>query len=170
MEPGEVQTLMAFAFLPWSVKIIYGLISDNIPLFGSKRKSYLLIMAILQSVTMVVLAMQDKESNDVTLVKYSLFLSNVGIAFSDVIVDSLMVIQARKDPEQGSEELSTFQWTFMAIGGLLGSVIAAVLTESDQSSLCFWLSAIMGVIIAVNALFLDSNVESDGLTEEELKE
>ena len=99
---------MAFAFLPWSVKIIYGLISDNIPLFGSKRKSYLLIMAILQSVTMVVLAMQDKESNDVTLVKYSLFLSNVGIAFSDVIVDSLMVIQARKDPEQGSEELSTF--------------------------------------------------------------
>ena len=161
---------MAFAFLPWSVKIIYGLISDNIPLFGSKRKSYLLIMAILQSVTMVVLAMQDKESNDVTLVKYSLFLSNVGIAFSDVIVDSLMVIQARKDPEQGSEELSTFQWTFMAIGGLLGSVIAAVLTESDQSSLCFWLSAIMGVIIAVNALFLDSNVESDGLTEEELKE
>ena len=58
----------------------------------------------------------------------------------------------------------------MAMGGLLGSVIAAVLTESDQSSLCFWLSAIMGVIIAVNALFLDSNVESDGLTEEELKE
>ena len=47
-----MQTLMAFTHLPWSIKIIFGLISDNIPLFGSHRKSYLLIMGFLQMLSM----------------------------------------------------------------------------------------------------------------------
>ena len=47
LDPGHVQTLSAFAALPWSIKIFYGLISDNFPIFGSKRKSYLLIMALV---------------------------------------------------------------------------------------------------------------------------
>ena len=59
LDPGRVQTLQAFTFLPWSIKIFYGLISDNIPLFGSRRKSYLLIMALLQFLCMIVLGVQQ---------------------------------------------------------------------------------------------------------------
>ena len=58
LDPGYVQTLQAFTFLPWSIKIVYGIISDNFPIFGSRRKSYLLIMAVLQFVTMIVLGLQ----------------------------------------------------------------------------------------------------------------
>ena len=47
LEPGRIQTLQAFTFLPWSIKIVYGLVSDNVPICGSRRKSYLLIAAIL---------------------------------------------------------------------------------------------------------------------------
>lgn len=100
--------------------------------------------------------------------KWCLFFSNVGIAFSDVIVDSLMVIQARQNPKSGSEELNTFQWTFMSFGGVLGSVVAALLTESDETTKCFWFTAIMGAIIAYLAIQMDSSIENTGLTEEEL--
>ena len=47
LDPGDVQTIQAFTFLPWSLKIVYGLISDNFPIYGSRRKSYLLIGALL---------------------------------------------------------------------------------------------------------------------------
>ena len=89
LEPGHVQTLKAFTFLPWSTKILYGLISDNFPIFGSRRKSYLLIMAVLQFVTMGLLGLKP---NSVNMTTWMLFFSNLSIAFSDVIVDSLMVI------------------------------------------------------------------------------
>lgn len=41
LEPGHVQVLAAYIGIPWSLKILYGLISDNVPLCGSRRKSYL---------------------------------------------------------------------------------------------------------------------------------
>ena len=47
LDPGRVQSIQALTFLPWSLKIFYGLISDNVPIMGSRRKSYLLIGAIM---------------------------------------------------------------------------------------------------------------------------
>lgn len=47
LEPGHVQSIMAFIAIPWSTKIVYGLISDNFPICGSRRKSYLVIAAFL---------------------------------------------------------------------------------------------------------------------------
>ena len=57
LDPGAVQSIQAFTFLPWSLKIFYGLISDNVPIAGSRRKSYLLIGAVLQFLTMMVLGL-----------------------------------------------------------------------------------------------------------------
>ena len=163
MDPGRVQTLQAFTFLPWSIKIVYGLISDNFPIFGSRRKSYLLIMSLLQFLSMIILGMISTNSESENLAAWMLFISNLSIAFSDVIVDSLMVIQARRYPEDGGEELNSFSWTCMAIGGLIGSIAAAILTESYNPSYCFYFSSLMGLIIVFYALRLDVSLETEGL-------
>ena len=47
LEPGRLQTLLATIHIPWSCKIIFGFISDNVAICGSKRKSYLIICALL---------------------------------------------------------------------------------------------------------------------------
>ena len=39
LEPGYITKLSSIAGFPWSVKILYGIVSDNVPIFGSKRKS-----------------------------------------------------------------------------------------------------------------------------------
>ena len=91
-----------------------------------------------------------------------LFFSNLSIAFSDVIVDSLMVIQAR-DSEEGAEDLNTFSWTCMSFGGLIGSIVAAVLTENYEPRYCFLFSSIMGLVIMVIAFQLDVKLETQGL-------
>ena len=91
-----------------------------------------------------------------------LFLSNLSVAFSDVIVDSLMVIQARKFPAKGADELSTFSWTCLAMGGLSGSVIAAFITQSYEPKYCFLYSSIMGLVMAIVAYKLNVSVEQEG--------
>lgn len=46
LDPGYVQILNSFITLPWSFKILYGLISDNFPIFGSKRRSYCILLSL----------------------------------------------------------------------------------------------------------------------------
>ena len=46
LDPGQVQILSSVISFPWSIKIVYGLISDNLPIFGSRRRSYLVIFSI----------------------------------------------------------------------------------------------------------------------------
>ena len=92
-----------------------------------------------------------------------LFMATLGLTYSDVIVDSLMVIQSRRYPENGSEDLTTFSWTFMAIGGLVGSIAAGVITQHFNAKLCFIISGSISLMIAVLATRLKYQLEIEGL-------
>ena len=72
LQPSEVQKLQAIIQLPWVIKLLYGLISDNIPIFGSKRKSYLLICALIQFSCMTVLV-NNTEADKASVATICLF-------------------------------------------------------------------------------------------------
>jgi hypothetical protein len=38
---------MSIIAMPWSIKICYGFISDNVPIAGTRRKSYVVLMGLL---------------------------------------------------------------------------------------------------------------------------
>ncbi|WIA35153.1 hypothetical protein OEZ86_003626 [Tetradesmus obliquus] len=46
VEPAQVAVLVGLAGLPWVVKPLYGFISDSVPLFGYRRRSYLLLCGL----------------------------------------------------------------------------------------------------------------------------
>ena len=157
-EPSQMQSLFATINLAWSVKILYGLISDNIPIFGSKRKSYLVIGAFIQVLTMSLLATFGESSP--FLAAFCIFATTLSIAFSDVIVDSLLIIQARKDPQYGSEDLQSFSWYCQAAGGFFGATTAAFLTQNFAPSMSFGLYAIFGLALFFSALRIDGSTEN----------
>ena len=117
------------------MKILYGLISDNFPIFGSRRKSYLFMGAVVNFLSMYVLSQNSK--NDLTFTTICFFMYNLSVAFSDVIVDSLMVIQSRRRPEDGSELLQTWSWCCLSVGGFCGSITAAFMIENYDPTYCF---------------------------------
>ena len=80
------------------------------------------------------------------------FVTISAIAFSDVIIDSLLVVQARRDPENGSANLSTFVWTCQALGGLLGAITAAFLTQEKDARVCFIIYGFLGLLVLFGAL------------------
>ena len=43
----QVAFLTSFAAFPWVVKPLYGFLSDTVPIFGYRRRSYLIICGIL---------------------------------------------------------------------------------------------------------------------------
>src|SRR5262249_31151806 len=47
LSAGQVATFFTVSTIPWLIKPVYGLISDFVPLFGRRRKSYLLLTSTL---------------------------------------------------------------------------------------------------------------------------
>lgn len=87
-----------------------------------------------------------------------LTVSSLSVAMMDVILDSLMVIQARKY-ENGEDELQTYSWAMMSLGGILGAVLAAILTESFNPAYSFMFIALIGVFMGIACTFLNKEIE-----------
>jgi hypothetical protein len=52
IEPAKAQVLGTMAMLPWAFKLLYGIISDNYPIFGSKRRLYMIILSVIAGISM----------------------------------------------------------------------------------------------------------------------
>lgn len=145
--------------IPWSFKIVYGLISDNVPLFGTRRKSYLIIMGIIQFLSLF--SLYAFEFDDPLVVAIVLAFASMSEAFTNVVSDAIMVIQSRRDKKFGSQDFITLLYLSTGTGGVLGCIIAGVMTEYLHPKWSFYLYSFFGVIISFAACFLTKKSEKD---------
>jgi len=73
--------------------------------------------------------------------------------------EALTVSQARHDARNGAEELISFTFSMLAIGGLSGSISAAYLTDADDLHHCFLLPAFFGLLLLLASLRMSSEGE-----------
>lgn len=126
LDPGEQQAMLSIVHLPWSFKILYGLISDNVPILGTRRKSYLVVMGIIQFLALFSIYAFLYE--DAIVVALVLCLANMSEAFTNVVSDAVMVIQSRKDKYYGSQDFVTLMWVATGFGGAIGCIFAGIIT------------------------------------------
>lgn len=121
---GQAATFFLITTIPWYIKPVYGLISDFIPLFGRRRKSYLLMSSGLAAVSGAILAALGDHTYAVLAVFVTLM--GLGLAFTDVMVDALMVEYGRARGLTGA--FQSVQWAAIygasIIVGLLGGQMA----------------------------------------------
>src|SRR4028119_53312 len=94
LSPVQVSAMMGIAALPWMVKPLFGFISDGLPLFGYRRRPYLILSGLLGTAAWVMMATVVHTAWAATL---AIALRPLSIAVSDVIVDSLVVERARTE-------------------------------------------------------------------------
>ena len=54
--PSQLAGIGVWLTLPWTVKMVFGELVDTVPMFGSHRKSYILIGALLMAMGLLILA------------------------------------------------------------------------------------------------------------------
>ena len=159
--PAELSALSGLFVLPWTIKPLYGFLSDGFPLFGYKRKSYLIAAGLLGGLSYGLLG-TDRfwESLDPTLAitgtVATLIISSACIAMADVVADGIVVTKTRESTDPAvAGGLQSLCWGSSAVGGLLSAYFSGSLLEVMSVRNVFGLTAVLPLLVAVIASTTD---------------
>ncbi|MBW4425553.1 MAG: folate/biopterin family MFS transporter [Nostoc desertorum CM1-VF14] len=159
LSPVEVSALLGIVFLPWMIKPVFGFISDGLPIFGYRRRPYLILSGILGTVSWVSLATIVHSSWAATL---AIALGSLSVAMSDVIVDSLVVERVRGESQAKAGSLQSLCWGASAIGGLITAYFSGLLLQYFTTRTVFGITALFPLIVSgVAWLIAESPVSKD---------
>lgn len=92
--PAESAALLGVTSIPWVIKPVYGFLSDSFPILGYRRRSYLILAGFMGSAAWIALSSSAVVSTP-TQALVALTITSLGVALSDVVVDSLVVAKTR---------------------------------------------------------------------------
>lgn len=148
LSPATVAALTGVASLPWTIKPLFGFLSDGLPIFGYRRRPYLILSGLTGTAAWLVLATRVHTA---WLAVAMILLSSLSVAVSDVIVDSLVVERARQESQGEAGTLQSLSWGAAAVGGLLTAYLGGLLLEYTSTRVVFAVTAIFPLIVSVVA-------------------
>ncbi|WP_448533773.1 folate/biopterin family MFS transporter [Parathermosynechococcus lividus] len=148
LSPAEVAALMGVAALPWVIKPVFGLVSDSLPLFGFRRRSYLVLSGLLGCGAWLSLGTWVQTAWQATL---AILVASIAIALSDVIVDSLVVERARQESATETGTLQSLSWAATAVGGILTAYFSGQLLQWVSTRTVFLLTATFPLLVSAVA-------------------
>jgi folate/biopterin transporter len=157
LSPAEVSALMGIVAIPWMVKPLFGFISDGFPLFGYRRRPYLILSGLLGVASWVMLATIVHSAWAATA---AIALGSLSVALSDVIVDSIVVSRARGESIGSAGSLQSLSWGASAMGGLITAYFSGSLLQRFDTRTVFLITATFPLIVsAVAWLIVEKPVE-----------
>ncbi len=134
-----ISTFSFLLALPWVFKPIYGLLTDFVPLCGTRRRSYLLLTTGVTVLGLLLLYTIPAARGQHTLLLLLLVAPTIGVAFGDVVVDGLMVEKGQ--PRGLTGRLQSVQWAAMYAATMLAGWLGGYLSHHNHQQLGFLLCA-----------------------------
>ena len=171
MGPAEMSATMGILALPWSIKPLYGFLSDGFPIFGYRRRSYLVLAGVVGFLSYSTLAWGSNGSgttgSDVALDSMaltstivSLLLSSASIALADVVADGIVVEKTRDAVNNGDDPaiaggLQSLCWGSAAIGGLISAYFSGSLLETMSPRDVFGIASVLPLAVGGMSLLIN---------------
>jgi MFS family permease len=152
LSAAETATFFAITLIPWLMKPVYGLISDFVPLFGQRRRSYFLLSSGIAAAMGLALTIMSSYSYWGLCVFFTLM--GLGLAFTDVLTDALMVENGQRLGLTGP--FQSVQWASISLASILVGVGGGWLAQHKFLSLSFLIATIFPVITLAVGLFFIS--------------
>lgn len=137
LTPSQVANFFLISTIPWFIKPVYGLVSDFVPLFGRRRKSYFLLTCSLAALCGIWLALMPEHTFWWMAALFTAM--GFGLAFTDVLTDALMVEAGRPLGLTGA--FQAVQWACITGSAVLIGVMGGHLAETRQLDLAFAIAA-----------------------------
>jgi BT1 family len=144
--PSQLAGIGVWLTLPWTVKMVFGELVDTVPIFGSQRKAYIILGALLMASGLVILA--GAAGRWLTFLRadhlYILgaMLVAIGTVVQDVVADAMSTEVVPRTDSAGNERPDNMVRVELGMVQVLGrlAVSAGVLAVAGLSG---WLANFM---------------------------
>jgi MFS family permease len=151
LSAGQVATFFAITTVPWLIKPVYGLLSDFVPLFGFHRKSYLMLTSATAAAAGILLGVTGEHSYARMAILFTGMA--LGLAFTDVLVDALMVENGK--PLRLTGAFQSVQWGAITVASILVGELGGYLAEHRRLHAAFFIAACFPLVsFLMAALFV----------------
>src|SRR5262245_32297615 len=146
LTPSQLAGIGVWLTLPWTVKMVFGELVDTVPIFGSQRKSYIIIGALLMAAGLVILAGAAGHwlafTRPDNLYVLGALLLVMGTVIQDVVADAMSTEVVPRHDAAGNERPDHKVRTELGMVQVLGrlAVLAGVLSVAGLSG---WLANFM---------------------------
>jgi predicted MFS family arabinose efflux permease len=121
--PVQVTAYLTVLNLPWIIKPVYGIVSDFLPIFGYRRKSYLVLANLVAACAYCWVAQITTPSKII----FALLLTAYGMAISSTICGAILVENGQKFG--ASDTFVNQQWLWFNIAAMASSFIGGQLVQ-----------------------------------------
>jgi MFS family permease len=150
LSAAQTATFFSITVIPWLIKPVYGLIADFVPLFGQRRKSYLILSSGIATAMGLTLSIMGPYTYWGVAIFFTLM--GLGLAFTDVLTDALMVENGQRLGLTGP--FQAVQWASISLASILVGVGGGWLAQHKFLSLTFPIATIFPVITLTMGTFL----------------
>ncbi|XWS09817.1 hypothetical protein CRYUN_Cryun39dG0021900 [Craigia yunnanensis] len=157
LSPSASQFVFSIAFFPWSIKPIYGILSDCIPIKGKKRIPYLVIATVMSLVPWLILGVNETSGSSMWHLIILLTVQNLGSAMADVVVDAMIAEAVRCEKALFAGDLQSISWLAMAFGGVCGSLLGGYALTNLKIDIIFLLFSVLPAIQLFSCGLLEEN-------------
>ena len=108
-EPIMQSTIYTLQSLPWALKLLFGFLSDAVPIYGMHRKPYLTMGTLLYSLAFILYSFSNHDS--VVKLAMCIFFGTMGLIQLDVMADTMCVERSKFEPENSKGNTITTTFT-----------------------------------------------------------
>ena len=147
--PAELAAFLGIASIPWTIKPLYGWISDTYPIAQYRRRPYLLLSGSLGCLSWLALATVVQS---VWAAIVAMVASSLSVAIADVIVDALVVERTRAEDRAGAGTLQSMAWGATALGSVLTAYWGGALLDVVSTRTVFAITSVLPLFVAMAAI------------------
>ena len=154
LSPAQLMAMGGLAGIPWCLKPVYGFISDTYPIFGYRRRPYIMLGCWMTTLSYWILPWY---ANNMEMVCFCMFLSSFGTCVADVVCDSILVTHAKKESEENTGDIQSWCWGLRAFGGLLASLTGGVAYDAIGAELIQIVTGFFPLLISIMFLAINED-------------
>jgi MFS family permease len=137
LSSSAVADFFLLSTIPWVIKPAYGLLSDFVPLFARRRKSYFLLASGMASAAGLAMALTADHGYWRLALLYTAM--GLGLAVVDVLADAVMVETGK--PRGLTGAFQSVQWAAISVATLAVGVLGGYLAHARSMRGAFLLAA-----------------------------
>ena len=158
VETANLTKILIMIKIPYLIKPLYGLLLDFIPICGYKKKSYLFICFLVNSISWYTFIISNDKHMIFSLI--CLLFIHISLSFTTVIGSAIQVDLSKMYENEKSNigektsQLMSEYFIIKSVGTLVPSYFKGFLIEKYTNDIIFYVSALISLLILISGIIL----------------